>query len=146
MSALAPPAAAAMQRRNQSEGATSTLLVVPLLGHIATFRGGAIIRSLSVRIGHQQPRSRKPDLVASVPRDDLVLALMNIRRIEQVTGAAADQKFRTPCADDVMAPAPHRGFARLVFRQQRKVEDIAPHLPGGREFLAVEASAKRDVQ
>ena len=72
----------------------------------------------------------------SIPRDDLALALMNVGRVEQVAGAAAHQKFRPAGADRVVAAAARRGFARLVFRQLRKREDLAPHLPGGREFVA----------
>src|SRR5260370_3455261 len=82
----------------------------------------------------------------SIPRDDLALTLVNIRRVEQVAAAAPHQKFRTPRADCVVAPAPDRGFARLVFRQLRQLEDIAPHLPGGGDLVAVGAHAKWNVQ
>jgi len=90
-----------------------------------------------------EPRLQKSDLLGLVPCDDLVLALETASRIQQMTGTPPHQEFRTPCADDVMTPASHRGLARLGFRQKRKVEDIAPHLPGGREFLAVARGGRK---
>src|SRR5205814_4652155 len=66
----------------------------------------------------------------SIPRDDLALALVNIRRVEQVAGAAAHQEFGAAGADRVVTAAADRGFARAFFRQLRKREDVAPHLPG----------------
>ena len=56
-------------------------------------------------------------LGTSIPRDDLVLALVQIRRIEQIAGAPSHQEFRPPCPDRVVAAAPLRRFTRLVFRQ-----------------------------
>ena len=49
----------------------------------------------------------------SIPGDDLAFALMNIRRVEQISGAAAHQKFRAAGADRVVAAAARRGFAGL---------------------------------
>jgi hypothetical protein len=84
--------------------------------------------------------------VNSIPRDDLALALMEIRRIEQIAAAPPHQKFRTPGADRIVPPPAAGRLAGLVFRQLRKCEDLAPHLPGRRDFLAVGTSAKRNAQ
>ena len=79
-----------------------------------------------------------------IPRDDLALAVMDIRRIEQIAAAPPHQEFRPPRPDRVVAPAPWRRLARLVFRQLRKREDLAPHLPGRRDLLAVGTHAQAE--
>ncbi len=81
-----------------------------------------------------------------IPCNDLALALMNIRRVQQITAAPPHQEFRSPRPDRVVAPAPHGGFTRLVFRQLRKREDVAPHLPGGRDLFAVGTDAQGNCQ
>src|ERR1700738_4632432 len=73
----------------------------------------------------------------SIPCDDLAFTLMQIRRVEQIAAASPHQKFRTPGADRVVAPAPERGPARFIFRQLWKREDLAPHLPGGCDLVGV---------
>ena len=82
----------------------------------------------------------------SLSRDDLALALMDVGRIEQIAAAPPHQEFRPPRPDRVVTPAPRRRFARLVFRQLRKREDVAPHLPGGRDLVAVGTDAERNRQ
>src|SRR5260370_40205548 len=82
----------------------------------------------------------------SVPCADLALALMNIRRVEQTAAAPPHQEFRPPRPDRVVAPAPHGGFTSLVFRQLRKSEDVAPHLPSGRDLFEVGAYAQGNWQ
>ena len=78
------------------------------------------------------------------PRDDLALALMDVRRVEQIAAAPPHQEFRPPRADRV-APAPaRRRFARLVLRQLRQREDLAPHLPGGRDLVRVGTDARAE--
>ena len=52
-----------------------------------------------------------------ISRDDLALALVNIRGVEQVTAAAADQEFRAAGADRVVTAAALGRFASLGFRQ-----------------------------
>src|ERR1700682_3129671 len=81
-----------------------------------------------------------------IPRDDLALALMNIRRVQQIAAASPHQEFRPPRPDRVVAPAPRGGWARLVFLQPRKREDVAPHLPGGRDLVAVGTHAQWNCQ
>ena len=88
----------------------------------------------------------KTSALALVPRDDLALALMDIGWIDQIAGASPHQEFRTPGPDRVVTPAPRRGLACLVFLYLRKREDLAPHLPGGGDFLAVGADAQRNRQ
>ena len=83
---------------------------------------------------------------SSIPRDDLALALVNICGVEQIAATPPHQKFRPPRPDRVVAPAPRRGFARLVFRQLRKREDVAPHPPGGCDLVAVGTHAQRNGQ
>ena len=73
----------------------------------------------------------------SIPCDDLALALVDVRGIEQIAAAPPYQEFRTPRPDRVVTPAALRRFGRLVFRQLRQREDVAPHLPGGRDLIAV---------
>ena len=72
-----------------------------------------------------------------IPFDDLALALVNIRRVEQISAAAAHQEFRAAGADRVVATAALSRFAGLGFRQLRKREDLAPSLPGGSDLLRV---------
>ena len=81
-----------------------------------------------------------------VPRDDLAFALMQVRRIEQIAAAPPHQEFRATRPDRVMTPAPRGGLARSVFRQLRKREDLAPHLPGGRDLFAIGAYAQGNGQ
>src|ERR1700727_3587648 len=82
----------------------------------------------------------------SIRCDDLALALMNMGRIEQVATAPPHQEFWTPAANRIMPPPPRRRFARLVFRQLRKPEDLAPHLPRRRQFVAIGTDAERNAQ
>src|ERR1700739_4850254 len=82
----------------------------------------------------------------SVPRDDLALAAVHVGRIERTTAAPAQQKFRTPCADHVAPPPSRRRLARLVFRQLRQREDVAPNLPCRRDLFAVRTHTQRDGQ
>jgi len=70
-----------------------------------------------------------------MPRDDFALTLMDVRWIEQEAATPPYQEFRPPCADRIVAAPPRRGLARLVFAQQRQGEDVAPHLPCGRDLF-----------
>ena len=79
-----------------------------------------------------------------IPRDDLAFALVKVRRVEQVAGAAAHQEFRAAGADRVVAATARGRFARLVFRQLRKREDLAPHLPGRGDLLGVGTDARAE--
>src|SRR5437899_1074204 len=99
-------------------------------------------RWIGLRPFHACPGRRN----SLVPRDDLVLALMDIRRVQQIAAAPPHQEFRPPYADRVVTPPPWRGLARRVFRQLRKREDVAPHLPGRRYFVAVGTHAQGNVQ
>src|SRR3954447_18525962 len=90
--------------------------------------------------------SALPTLQDSIPCDDLALALVDIRRVEQVTGATAHQEFRAAGADRVVAAAADGRLARLVFRQLWQREDLAPHLPGRIDLLGIGTDGERDVQ
>src|SRR6266700_2765521 len=81
---------------------------------------------------------------SSIRRDDLALALVNVRRVKQIAATPPHQKFRPPRPDRVVTPTPRRGFARLVFRQLRQREDVAPHPPGGCDLVAVGTYAQRN--
>ena len=102
-------------------------------------RGTAGRRGDAVRAGWTKPRERAPEAVptmsrseqccraigghaslcpptaslVSIPGDDLALAVVDVRRIEQIAAAAADQEFRTPGPDRVMAPPPRAGSVAL---------------------------------
>ena len=75
------------------------------------------------------------------PGDDLAFAVVKVRRIEQIAAAPPHQEFRTPRPDRVVTPAPLRRFGHLVFRQLRQPEDVAPHLPGRRDLVAIRTHA-----
>src|SRR4051812_30256305 len=80
----------------------------------------------------------------SIPCDDLAFAVVNVGRVEQVAGAAADQKFRAAGTDRVVAAAPGGRFASLVFRQQRQRKDIAPDLPRGSDLFGIGTDTERN--
>jgi hypothetical protein len=52
---------------------------------------------------------------SSIPRDDLAFALMDIRGIKQIAGAAAHQEFRASGADGVVTAAAGGWLGWLVF-------------------------------
>ena len=97
-------------------------------------------------IASLHPSYESNDGSGLIPRDDLAFALMNIRRVQRSAAAPPHQEFRTPSPDRVVAPAPHGGFARLVFQQLRKRENVAPHLPRGCDLFAVGTDAQGNGQ
>jgi hypothetical protein len=56
-------------------------------GYGASRHLAAVIGRFRCESDISKQRLQKPDLLALVPRDDLVLALMNIRRVEQIAAA-----------------------------------------------------------
>jgi hypothetical protein len=81
-----------------------------------------------------------------IPGDDLAFAAIIFGGIEQIAGLPPHQEFGAPCLDDVVAPAPRRGFLGHLFRKLRQREDLAPHPPGDFDLIGIRADAERNCQ
>src|SRR6185312_4686859 len=82
----------------------------------------------------------------SIPRDDFALVAMDGLAVGEIAEPAARQKLRPAATDRAMAAASDGRFAVVGFAQQRQCEDVAPHLPGGGDFLVIGADAQWNVQ
>src|SRR3977135_3618140 len=82
----------------------------------------------------------------SIPCDDLALALMDVRRIEQIVAAPPHQELRPPRPARAVTPAPRARRSNFLLRQLGEREDVAPHLPGGRDLVAVGTDAQGNRQ
>ena len=82
----------------------------------------------------------------SIPRDYLALAVIHTSLAKHRSGTPPHQKLRPTSAHRVVTATTLRRLTHLLFRQLRKREDRAPHLPGGVDLDAVRAYTKRDRQ
>ena|SRR5205823_747425 len=111
-----------------------------MMMYVALLRGAQEMRALQDDVRMRGERE------SSIPCDDLALALVNVRGVEQIAATPPHQKFRPPRPYRVVTPTTRRGFVRLVFRQLRKREDVAPHPPDGCDLVAVGTHAQRNGQ
>ena len=100
---------------------------------------------MNVTLERESDRLRTPQHRPQtlIPGDDLAFAAIIFRRIEQITGLSPHQEFRAPRLDDVVAPAPRRGFLGQLLRKLREREDLAPDPPGDFDFIGIRTDAER---
>ena len=109
-------------------------------------KAGHLRKRLHSRLEAGENPDCRLKLKSLVPGDDLALALIIARDIEQIARLAAHQEFRPPRFDRMVAPPPRRGFARGIFRQLRQGKNLAPDLPGHFDLIVIRTDQKRNRQ